>query len=87
MLLNPSDAVHVQIKPLVILPVGENLQSHAGPGGLYFTFKTKSGLYPPRVLTVDLATHLSNYIKNGEGESVVHAARDVFRTSRSPISY
>ncbi|CAG0899497.1 unnamed protein product, partial [Darwinula stevensoni] len=66
-LVNLSDAVCVQIQPLVNLPVGKNLQSHVGPGGLYFTFKTKSGLYPPKVLTVDLVTHLTNYIQNGEG--------------------
>ncbi|CAG0902764.1 unnamed protein product [Darwinula stevensoni] len=55
------------IQPIVDLPVGENLQSHAGPGGLYFSFTQKSGLFVPDLLTTDFLPELENYLKTGDG--------------------
>ncbi|CAG0900718.1 unnamed protein product [Darwinula stevensoni] len=55
------------IQPIVDLPVGENLQSHAGPGGLYFGFTRNSGLFVPELLTTEFIQHVQNFLKTGEG--------------------
>ena len=64
---------YVQIESIVDLPVGENLQSHAGPGGLYFSFTQNSGLYIPELLTTDFLPELENYLKTGGGRSAFNA--------------
>ena len=55
------------------LPVGENLQSHAGPGGLYFSFTQKAGFYVPQIVTVDLLPNVLNYLLKGQGRPIGHA--------------
>ncbi|CAG0900801.1 unnamed protein product [Darwinula stevensoni] len=58
---------YVVIPPLVDLPVGENLQSHAGAGGLYFSIKEKSGFYLPDLFTTELIPSTLQYVLEGDG--------------------
>ncbi|CAG0897147.1 unnamed protein product [Darwinula stevensoni] len=55
------------IRQLVDLPAGENLQSHTGPGGLYFSIKEKTGFYIPSLLTIGLIPNALKYLFKGDG--------------------
>ena len=65
--IQPHPIFYAQIPSLVDLPVGENLQSHAGTGGLYFSIREKSGFYIPQLLTAELIPSSLRYILKGDG--------------------
>ncbi|CAG0894153.1 unnamed protein product [Darwinula stevensoni] len=55
------------IRPLLNLPVGENMQSHAGSGGLYFSIEKEAGMYIPHLLTTGLLPSVLQYVSKGDG--------------------
>ncbi|CAG0902197.1 unnamed protein product [Darwinula stevensoni] len=66
--IGPTEELHRHgIRPIVDLRVGENMQSHTGPGGLYFSIKKKSGFYIPRLFTTDLIPSTLQYVLKGDG--------------------
>ncbi|CAG0902196.1 unnamed protein product [Darwinula stevensoni] len=55
------------IRPIVDLRVGENMQSHAGPGGLSFSIERNAGFDVPQLFTARLVPTTLQYISKGDG--------------------
>ncbi|CAG0891067.1 unnamed protein product [Darwinula stevensoni] len=55
------------IRTVVNLPVGENMQSHAGPGGLYFSIEKEVGFFLPRLFTSEFLTRTIQFLARGDG--------------------